>query len=66
MNSTASVPVNRDRYSCATSSLRWPLAKSTQGICRLAAKARTALVNPSLTGASAAVEATGLPSCRWM
>ena len=66
MNSTPSVPVKPARNSCATSSLRWPLAKSTQGIPQLAAKDRMALVNASLSGASAAVEATGLPSWRWI
>ena len=54
------------RNSPATSSLRCPLAKSTHGIPPPAAKARTDLVNASLTGASAAVGATGLPSWRWM
>jgi hypothetical protein len=66
MNSTPSVPVKPARYSRATSSLRWPLAKSTHGIPQPAAKARTDRVNASLTGASAAVEATGMPSWRWI
>ncbi len=66
MNSTPSVPVKPARYSWATSSLRSPLAKSTHGIPQLAAKDRTDLLNASLTGASAAVEATGLPISWWM
>ena len=66
MNSTPSVPVKPARYSWATSSLRCPLAKSTHGIPQLAANDRTDLVNASLTGASAAVEATGLPSWWWI
>ena len=63
MNST---PVKPARYSRATSSLRCPLAKSTHGIPQLTANDRTDLLNASLTGASAAVEATGLPSWWWM
>ena len=66
MNSTPSVPVKPARNCRATSSLRCPLAKSTHGIPPLAAKDRTDRVNASLTGASAAVEATGLPSWRWI
>jgi Transposase len=66
MNSTPSVPVKPARNSRATSSLRCPLAKSTHGIPQLVANDRTDLVNASLTGASAAVEATGLPSWRWI
>ena len=54
------------KYSWATSSLRSPFAKSTHGIPQLAANDRTDLLNASLAGASAAVEATGLPSWWWM
>ena len=56
--------VNAARCSCMTSSLRWPLAKSTHGTCCSRAKRCTAAPNPSVILAKGAVEAIGNPSCR--
>ena len=65
MNSTPSVPVKSARCSCITSSLRCPLAKSTQGTPLTRAKRCTAVLNASVIFASGAVEAIGNPNCRW-
>ena len=65
MNSTPSSPVNRARCSCMTSSLRWPLTKSTHGTCWSRAKRRIAALNASVIFPSGAVEAIGSPSWRW-
>ena len=46
-----------------TSSLRWPLTKSTHGTCWSWAKRRIASLNPSLIFPSGAVEAIGSPNC---
>ena len=48
-----------------TSSLRWPLAKSTQGTRWSRANRRIAAENESVTLPSGAVEAIGNPSWRW-
>ena len=47
-----------------TSSLRWPLAKSTHGIALVRANRCTAVLNASVILASGAVEAIGNPNCR--
>ena len=49
-----------------TSSLRWPLAKSTHGTCWSRAKRRIAALNASVTFPNGAVEAIDSPSWRWM
>ena len=48
-----------------TSSLRWPLTKSTHGTRWSRAKRRIAAVNASVIFPSGAVEAIGNPSWRW-
>ena len=49
-----------------TSSLRWPLPKSTHGTCWSRAKRCIAAANASVIFPSGAVEAIGRPSWRWM
>ena len=48
-----------------TSSLRWPLPKSSHGTRWSRAKRRIAALNASVIFPSGAVEAIGSPSWRW-
>ena len=66
MNNTPSSAVNRARWACMTSSLRWPLPNSTQGTWCSRAKRCIAAANASVIFPSGAVEAIGSPSWRWM
>src|SRR5512144_829200 len=63
MNSTPSSAANRDRCSAATSSLRCPFTKCTQGMARSAAKRCTASTNERVIGSISAEDANGAPRC---
>jgi hypothetical protein len=64
MKTTRSAAVKPARRSRITSSLRWPLAKSTYGIACVSARGCTSPLNRSVILAISAVEATRNPRSR--